>query len=160
MDPVTNHLIQLQELTLIRNEQRVTTEGQHLQQLDASIETMAGQLAPAVRTMFDKLRKKDCIVIAPISDGFCALCAMKLPISLVRRDSLIAPSSRVVRAQLTGYREVILYRIAALGSTGTVRALSETAALPHERLVLRTSWQLSRLRRHGARNTDLYLSAG
>lgn len=114
MNSVANHVLQLQELTLIRDEQRVTAEGRRLEELDHSIETMTQQLPPDVRTLFEKLRKKDCIVIAPISDGFCSLCAMKLPISLVQavrvaREVYCCPNC----ARMLYYPESMTRRIAA-----------------------------------------------
>ena len=84
MHPVVNHLIQLQELTLIREEQKVLSGGQHTQQLDESIATMTKRLPADTRTMFERLHKKNHIVIVPVSDGSCAVCGMKLPISQVQ----------------------------------------------------------------------------
>ena len=84
MQSVVNLLIQLQELQHIRDEQKVTKGISHLEELDASIKSMTDVLPPNIRTLYDKLLKKDHIVIAPISDGICAVCGMKLPISLVQ----------------------------------------------------------------------------
>ncbi len=85
MHPLVNHLIQLQELALIRDEQKIAQrKGGHLEQLDDSIARMTQQLPPAIREQFVKLHKRDHIVISPVSDGLCALCNMKLPISLVQ----------------------------------------------------------------------------
>ena len=85
MHPVTNHLIQLQELTLIRDEQKAAKrKGEHLEQLNSSIQAMTTELPGETRVMFEKLHKKDHIVIIPVSDGICAACGMKLPISLVQ----------------------------------------------------------------------------
>jgi mannitol/fructose-specific phosphotransferase system IIA component (Ntr-type) len=83
MHPVVNHLIQLQELALIRAEQKMSG-GAHLEQLDESIANMTSKLPADMRTQYDKLRKKDPIIIVPIADGFCAACRMKIPISLVQ----------------------------------------------------------------------------
>jgi mannitol/fructose-specific phosphotransferase system IIA component (Ntr-type) len=87
MHPLVNHLIQLQDLTLIRDEQKVTptaTSTGHTQQLDASIGGMTEELPPDIRNLFLKLHKKDHVVISPVSDGICAVCGMRLPISLVQ----------------------------------------------------------------------------
>jgi len=84
MHPVANHLIQLQELILIRDEQKVAAAGQHLEQLDASIKAMTHELPDEPRALFGKLLKRDRIAIAPITDGSCAICGMRLPISLVQ----------------------------------------------------------------------------
>ena len=85
MHPLANHLIQLQELTLIKDEQKITigTEG-HLEQLNENIRGMTEKLPHDIKVKFDKLHKKDHIVIAPVSAGICTVCAMRLPISLVQ----------------------------------------------------------------------------
>lgn len=84
MHPIANHLIQLQELTLIRDEQKVAERDEHLEELDASIKAMSGQLPADVRSMFDKLQKRDPVAIAPVSENNCSVCGMKLPISLLQ----------------------------------------------------------------------------
>lgn len=84
MHPIANHLIQLQELALIRDEQKVARKGGHLEVLDKSIKDMTSELPDDIRVLFGKLQKKDHIVIAPVSNGICAVCGMKLPISLVQ----------------------------------------------------------------------------
>lgn len=84
MDSIINHLVQLQELTLIRDEQKASSHTDHLEQLDESIATMTDQLPAEERAIFMKLYKKDHVVIVPVSDGNCAGCGMKLPISLVQ----------------------------------------------------------------------------
>lgn len=84
MHPIANHLIQLQELTLIRDEQRVAGHTAHMQQLNASIKQMTAELAPPLRMLFEKLQKRDPIAIAPVSFDNCSVCGMRLPISLVQ----------------------------------------------------------------------------
>lgn len=84
MHPTANLLVQLQELTLIRDEQKVAERPERLQPLDTSIKTMLGRLPKDIRVMFEKLRKKDHIVIAPIANRLCSVCGMTLPISLVQ----------------------------------------------------------------------------
>ena len=84
MHPVVNHLIQLQELMLIRDEEKVAMELPRLEQMDASIREMIEKLPTETRVLFEKLHKKDHVVIVPTSNGSCAGCGMKLPISLVQ----------------------------------------------------------------------------
>jgi len=84
MNPVINHLVQLQELILIRDEQKVAGSGAHLEELDASIRELIQQLPSDVRAMFEKLYRRDRVVIGPVADGVCAVCGMRLPISLVQ----------------------------------------------------------------------------
>jgi mannitol/fructose-specific phosphotransferase system IIA component (Ntr-type) len=84
MHPLVNHLIQLQELALIRDEQKISPQKDRLDQLNEAIERMTQQLPPLVRQQFGKLHAKDHVVMSPVIDGHCALCNMKLPISLVQ----------------------------------------------------------------------------
>jgi len=85
MHPVANHLLQLQELTLVREEQQVAGGAGHLDQLDGAIKSMQAQLPGPVDVMFGKLSAKDHNVIVPVVDGLCAACRMQLPISLVQQ---------------------------------------------------------------------------
>ncbi len=84
MNPVVNHLIQLQELTLIRSEQKLHKHDNRVEQLDASIEQMTAQLTGDVRSLCMRLQKRAPIFIVPVSNGICAGCGLKLPISLVQ----------------------------------------------------------------------------
>lgn len=84
MHPIANHLIQLQELTLIRDEQRVAGRTDHLEQLNASIKQMTAELPVPLRVLFEKLQKRDPIAIAPVSFDNCAVCGMRMPISLIQ----------------------------------------------------------------------------
>jgi mannitol/fructose-specific phosphotransferase system IIA component (Ntr-type) len=89
MNPVVNHLIQLQELVLIRDEQKVSVIGasgrsEHLEQLDESIALMTAKLPEDMRGVVEKLHKKDHTVIVQVSNNGCAGCGMMLPISLIQ----------------------------------------------------------------------------
>ena len=84
MHPIINHLIQLQELTLIRTEQKAHRHGHRLDELDASIQSLTTQLPPDVRATLARMQKRDVLVIVPISNGICTGCGMKLPTSHVQ----------------------------------------------------------------------------
>ena len=84
MHPIVNHLIQLQELSLIRAEQKAHKHDERLQPLDAAIQALTGQLPEDVRVMMLRLQKKDPIVIVPVSNGVCAACGLRLPTSLAQ----------------------------------------------------------------------------
>ena len=89
MRSTVNHLIQLQELTLIRDEQRsIRGAGADLGELNRSIDAMADSLDPAVKVVRDRLYKKDHIVMAPMNDGSCSMCGMKLAIAVVQAVKL------------------------------------------------------------------------
>lgn len=96
MHPILNHVLQLQELALIRDEQKVANPGTRLEQLDQSIRTLTTQLPDDTRTHFEKLFRKDHVVIVPMTDGTCAGCGMRLPISLqqqvrMEKEACICP---------------------------------------------------------------------
>jgi mannitol/fructose-specific phosphotransferase system IIA component (Ntr-type) len=84
MHPIINHLIQLQELNLIRVEQKTHRKGQHLSELDASVESLTAQLPPDVRATVSRMQKRDPLIIVPVSNGICTGCGMKVPTSLVQ----------------------------------------------------------------------------
>lgn len=84
MHSLINHVVQLQELTLVRAEQKVHGNDQHLERLDNSIKEMTKELPKETRSLFEKLSKKDSIVIAPVSTNICAACGMTLPTSLIQ----------------------------------------------------------------------------
>jgi mannitol/fructose-specific phosphotransferase system IIA component (Ntr-type) len=84
MQVLINHLIQLQELTLVRDEQKVSLAGAYTAQLDEAIREMKGRLPPGVAAQFDRLHAKHTTVMSPMAEGLCAMCGMKLPISLVQ----------------------------------------------------------------------------
>lgn len=89
MRSTINHLVQLQELTLIRDEQRsIRGAAADLGGLNDSIDSMAGSLDPAVKVVRDRLYKKDHIVMAPMNDGSCSVCGMKLAIAVVQAVKL------------------------------------------------------------------------
>lgn len=98
MRSVINHLIQLQELTLIRDEQRSLPGGlSKLGRLNDDIDTMTEALAADVRALYSRLYKRDHIVIAPLNDCSCSMCGMRLAISMVQsvrlcRELQLCPS--------------------------------------------------------------------
>lgn len=89
MQAIINHLIQLQELALTRDERRTAGRPQkELAPLDENISTMAAELPTPVRSMYARLFKKDHTVICPVSEGYCSGCGLKFPISLVQEVKL------------------------------------------------------------------------
>ena len=84
MQSLVNHLNQLQELILIRDEHRTTGDGSHMDRLNEAIDALTEKLPPDVRSLFQRLCKKDHAVMAPMHEGCCAICGMRLPISQVQ----------------------------------------------------------------------------
>ena len=75
---------QLQELVLIRDEHRTTGDGSHMERLNDSIDQLTDKLPPEVKSLYQRLYKKDHIVMAPMYNGCCAICGMRMPISQVQ----------------------------------------------------------------------------
>ena len=84
MQSLINHLNQLQELVLIRDEHRTTGDGSHMDRLNDSIDQLTEKLPPEVKSLYQRLYKKDHIVMAPMYNGCCAICGMRMPISQVQ----------------------------------------------------------------------------
>lgn len=85
MHPKINHLIQLQELSLIRAEQKAHRHGHRLDELDASIADLASQLSPDIQALVTRMQKRDSIIIVPMTNGICTACGMRLPTSHVQQ---------------------------------------------------------------------------
>ena len=84
MDKVINHLLQLQELSLAYDEHRQLGGGEHLERLSESIASLTDKLPAAARDQYQRLCKRDRVALAPVFEGSCTMCGMKLPISLVQ----------------------------------------------------------------------------
>ncbi len=112
MRSVLNHLIQLQELVLIRDEQRsLPTGGDHLGRLNNDIDGLTEALPIAVRSVYQRLYKRDHIAVAPINDGSCSLCGMHLATSMVQavrlcRELQFCPSCTRILYDSSGPRWV------------------------------------------------------
>ena len=84
MQSLINHLNQLQELILVRDVHRTTGDGSHMDRLNDAIDEMTEKLPADVRSLFQRLCKKDHAVMSPMHDGCCAICGMRLPSSQVQ----------------------------------------------------------------------------
>lgn len=76
-----NTLRQLQELVLTRDEHHQTGDDSHLDQLNDSIASLQAKLIPQVSALYDRLYKKNHVVIAAMSNNCCAVCGMQVPIA-------------------------------------------------------------------------------
>ena len=83
MHPVINMLVQLQDLLLIRSEQEAIMSSSRLSQLDLAIQSLRANLPPETNQLFQKIEKKDLLVIVPVSNNVCTGCGLILPVSLV-----------------------------------------------------------------------------
>ena len=85
MQPIINHLVQLQELIIARAQHEVGMPGAQLGQLDESIAGLTTQLPEEVSGQFTRLLKKSPLAIVPVVNGVCTACGMALPVSLVHQ---------------------------------------------------------------------------
>jgi len=76
-----NLMRQLQELVLTRDEHHQTGDGSHLDQLNDSIDALREKLDPAVKVHYDRLYKKNHVVLAAMAKGCCSACGMQVPIA-------------------------------------------------------------------------------
>lgn len=83
-----NLLNQLQELVLTRDEHHRMGDGSHMATLDQAIDTLESRLEAMPKALYERLYKKDHVVMAPMSNGCCAVCGMRLPISQVQQVRL------------------------------------------------------------------------
>ena len=83
-----NLLNQLQELVLMRDEHHRMGDGSHMAALDQSIDALESKLEAMPKALYERLYKKDHVVMAPMSNGCCAVCGMSLPISQVQQVRL------------------------------------------------------------------------
>lgn len=89
MRSTINHLIQLQELILIRDEQRsIRGSSADTSALNTSIDAMIDSLDPEVKMNFNRLYKKNHIVMAPMNEGSCSMCGMRMAISQIQAVKL------------------------------------------------------------------------
>ena len=83
-----NLLNQIQELVLTRDEHHQTGDGSHTDALSDSIDALVDRLDPQPKALYNRLYKKDHIVMSPMSNDCCAVCGMRLPISQVQQVRL------------------------------------------------------------------------
>lgn len=83
-----NILRQLQELVLTRDEHHQTGDGSHLDSLNDSIEQLQSKLNPQLAGIYDRLYKKNHIVISAMTNNCCAVCGLQVPIAQVQQVRL------------------------------------------------------------------------
>ena len=83
-----NTLRQLQELVLTRDEHNQTGDGSHLDALNDSIDALQKKLAPQIAGVYERLYKKNHIVISAMTNNCCAVCGMQVPIAQVQQVRL------------------------------------------------------------------------
>jgi len=83
-----NMLRQLQELVLTRDEHHQTGDGSHMDSLNDSIDALEAKLEPQIANIYQRLYKKNHVVMGAMSNGCCAACGMQIPIAQVQQVKL------------------------------------------------------------------------
>lgn len=80
-----NLMNQLQELILTRDEHMQTGVAGHMEALDANIADLMARLEMPGKGVYQRLYKRNHIVMSAMVKGCCAACGMRLPISQVQQ---------------------------------------------------------------------------
>jgi PTS system nitrogen regulatory IIA component len=83
MKNVLNQLIQLQELSFAREEQKASGSKMPLAQLEKAIAEIRAQLPEDVAERYDRLQKRYPLAVVPITHGNCSRCGLAVPASVV-----------------------------------------------------------------------------
>jgi len=83
MNNILNQLIQLQELTFAKEEQKASNSKMPLAQLEKSIEKIRAQLPPEVADRYDRLQKHYPLAVVPLANGSCSRCGLAVPQQVV-----------------------------------------------------------------------------
>ena len=89
-----NLLSQLQEMVLTRDERHHAGDFDHLDSLNDSIDALVDKLDPPLKVSYQRLYKKDHLVMSPMVDGCCGVCGMRLPVSQVQQVRLCCRQQR------------------------------------------------------------------
>lgn len=81
---VINQLIQLQDLTIARQQAEASDATSHLAALDENIASMTEALPEDVATQFMRLQKRDTLAIIPLNETVCTACGISLPVSFAQ----------------------------------------------------------------------------
>lgn len=87
-------LIKLQDLVIARDEHYSHGDGSQIDRLTEEIEKLKEELDDRSRLLFDRIYKRNHLVLAQVVNGCCSGCGMGVPVSLAqmikRREHLVA----------------------------------------------------------------------
>ena len=83
MKNLLNQLIQLQELTFAKEEQRASGAQMPLAQLEKAITVLRAQLPDGVADRYDRLQKRYPLAVVPLAHGSCSRCGLAVPANIV-----------------------------------------------------------------------------
>ena len=137
MQPIINHLVQLQELIVARAQQAAGQPNASLGSLDEAIASLTKELPADVNSQFTRLLKRSPLAIVPVENGVCTACGMTLPVALVHQvhaaDKLYhCPScARLLYYRAAGVRNIRKApRRSDQPKIGVERFSSETLMIP------------------------------
>ena len=83
MKNILNQLVQLQELSFARDEQKAANTQAPLKQLDEAIAELQKKLPEEITERYRRLRLRAPLVVVPVTHGSCSQCGLALPPALV-----------------------------------------------------------------------------
>lgn len=86
-------LKELQELVLIRDEYYQGGDGSRMDEFNTRIDELKSKLGPQLRTMFERLYKRNHVASAGLANNCCAACGMAVPIANVQ---MVRKGDRIV----------------------------------------------------------------
>ncbi len=83
MNNILNQLIQLQELSFAKEEQKASNSRMPLAQLEKSIAEIRARLPEGVAERYDRLQKHYPLAVIPLAHGSCSRCGLAVPAAVV-----------------------------------------------------------------------------
>jgi mannitol/fructose-specific phosphotransferase system IIA component (Ntr-type) len=83
MNNILNQLIQLQELSFAKEEQKASNSKMPLAQLEKSIAEIRARLPEGVAERYDRLQKHYPLAVIPLAHGSCSRCGLAVPAAVV-----------------------------------------------------------------------------
>ncbi len=83
MNNLLNQLIQLQELTFAKEEQKASGSKLPLAQLEKAITRLRAQLPVEVADRYDRLQQRYPLAVVPLTRGSCSRCGLAVPAQVV-----------------------------------------------------------------------------
>ena len=130
-------LKELQEMVLIRDENHQLGEGSKVDELNEKIDELKAKLTPQVRTVFERLYKRNHVAVTGLANNCCAACGMVVPISNVqmikKAEHLVACSScgRILYSQDEDAVNNTTGRVDQEGKVGIQRFSNENLMIPN-----------------------------
>ena len=83
MNNVLSQLIQLQELSFAKEEQKASKSKMPLDQLEKAVANIRAQLPAEVADRYDRLQQRYPLAVVPLAHGSCSRCGLAVPAAVV-----------------------------------------------------------------------------